>query len=1198
MKHHVLILLTIFLFTISLNGKNNNNLSDTIFKDAKMHIAKDGKSEFEIKFTEGKQISIDSFFEEYKSAFNLSDDNSSKSFRVESDEIGQTHHRFKQYYKEIEIADAQYILHEKNGSLSLAHGKIVRDLDLDVSAAITKDDALQYAISHINAEKYMWENHKNEAFIKREQDDPSATFYPKGQLMISAKNLKFEKDNFRLVYRFDVYAAEPLGRYNVDVDANTGEIVNMISTMMYDDIPGQGLSYYNGTVDIIVTDTVISFDNNVSHWHANSWNAFEGDSWWAADISLGSEGGYDNFWYEVMDTDPISLSGENLQLEFHHRFNVELPGGEPAGYDAWDGMNVRISVDDGETWEVLANPSPIYTNNSLYSFGFSHGEGTGVPGWAGVSDDWAQVTFDLTNYTGQVVKLRFAFASDPGFSTPDSPEMYGWQVDNISVTNTSGTIYSNNGEEAGVTTANLVQEVTIIEGNYRLREHERGGGIFTYDAMNGTSFNLSVDFVDDDLNFTDDNARAGVSVHWGAEATYDYFNEFHGMNSFDNNGKRIISYVHVDDEWFNATMDGTRMRFGDGTGNATPLVSIDIVAHEYSHGVTGFSAGLIYQSEYGALNESFSDVFGNSVEFNTEGAVPDWGVGSGPIQLRSMSDPKLYGQPDTYQGENWADPTNLNFDDGGVHVNSGIQNYWFYLLSDGGSGTNDNSDAYNITAIGMEDAAKIAFRNLTVYLMPTSEYDDARLGSIYAAADLFSENSTQYQTVIDAWNAVGVNRPYFVATIGIESDTLDFRAEVSLAEDTISVSISNYGLESLEVSSIQISGTDFQLASVPALPVTLNYDESINLDVIFAPSIVGDNIATLEITSTDDANPNSTIVLRGDGFEVVAAQEGNIYGVISKSSNCTFLRLDSEGDIGEEIGFTNIGRIRGAAVKPSTGVIYATVFGGTTTQLLRIDAETGSAYELLELDLDNIRAITFDLNDDLYGVQYSSGDLYMLNLETGEITLIGNTGLARIAGLAVNPLDGQLWAAPSNDTVYKIDKTNGEATLIGSTGFSQTTSLSFDSQGKLFGLSGFALSKVTDMILIDTETGTAKLVGSTGFKLVTALISRGELLVGVEDEIAGVIPSDYRLHQNYPNPFNPTTTIKYDLPEESRVVLKVFNLLGQEVRTLVNEKQSAGFKTEVWDGKNNSGNKVGSGIYIYKLNAGTKNHSRKMVLLK
>jgi flagellar hook assembly protein FlgD len=88
------------------------------------------------------------------------------------------------------------------------------------------------------------------------------------------------------------------------------------------------------------------------------------------------------------------------------------------------------------------------------------------------------------------------------------------------------------------------------------------------------------------------------------------------------------------------------------------------------------------------------------------------------------------------------------------------------------------------------------------------------------------------------------------------------------------------------------------------------------------------------------------------------------------------------------------------------------------------------------------------------------------------------------------------------------------------------------------------------------------------------------------------------LHHNFPNPFNPTTTIKYDLKDAGKVTLKVYNMLGQEVRTLVSRNESAGFKSVVWDGRDNSGKMVSSGLYIYRLEAGKFIKSHKMLLVK
>lgn len=105
-----------------------------------------------------------------------------------------------------------------------------------------------------------------------------------------------------------------------------------------------------------------------------------------------------------------------------------------------------------------------------------------------------------------------------------------------------------------------------------------------------------------------------------------------------------------------------------------------------------------------------------------------------------------------------------------------------------------------------------------------------------------------------------------------------------------------------------------------------------------------------------------------------------------------------------------------------------------------------------------------------------------------------------------------------------------------------------------------------------------------------------DIFLGIERE--PVIPESYALQQNYPNPFNPVTTIRYDLPEEVQVDLRIFDLMGREVRTLAHESQTPGQKTIVWDGTDNTGQKVSAGVYLYRLQAGTYLETRKMVFLK
>ncbi len=185
-----------------------------------------------------------------------------------------------------------------------------------------------------------------------------------------------------------------------------------------------------------------------SEWIIDGWNAYDGTSWRCADSTLGNYGGYDNHWYQVLDTPPMLLD-EDATFTFFHRYAVEDPAGVPAPYDGWDGMNVRISTDGGETWTVL--PSATYNVSSSWAFGHpdqGQNEGPGIPSWAGRRDDWHQESFDLSAYTGNEVMLRFAFASDMGYSTGDgAPDLYGWQIDNIEVKSANKVFFTNYGTD-------------------------------------------------------------------------------------------------------------------------------------------------------------------------------------------------------------------------------------------------------------------------------------------------------------------------------------------------------------------------------------------------------------------------------------------------------------------------------------------------------------------------------------------------------------------------------------------------------------------------------------------------------------------------------------------------------------------------------------------------------------------------------
>ena len=116
-----------------------------------------------------------------------------------------------------------------------------------------------------------------------------------------------------------------------------------------------------------------------------------------------------------------------------------------------------------------------------------------------------------------------------------------------------------------------------------------------------------------------------------------------------------------------------------------------------------------------------------------------------------------------------------------------------------------------------------------------------------------------------------------------------------------------------------------------------------------------------------------------------------------------------------------------------------------------------------------------------------------------------------------------------------------------------------------------------------------------GSQLATNVVQKyvGPRITSVEEEIINLLPTGYSLSQNYPNPFNPSTRFRYSVPQSSKVVIKVFDILGKEITTLMNEQKLAGTYELTWNASN-----LPSGVYFYRLNAGEFTETKKMILLK
>ncbi|MGW5215993.1 M4 family metallopeptidase [Streptomyces sp. NPDC004051] len=334
-------------------------------------------------------------------------------------------------------------------------------------------------------------------------------------------------------------------------------------------------------------------------------------------------------------------------------------------------------------------------------------------------------------------------------------KLYEWQAVH---TGTGHTVYSGT---VDLTTARSGSSYTLTDG---ARGNHR-----TYNLNRGTSGTGTLFSGSDDVwgNGSSSNAEsAAADAHYGAALTWDYYKNVHGRNGIRGDGVGAYSRVHYGNNYVNAFWSDSCfcMTYGDGSGNANPLTSIDVAAHEMTHGLTSNTAGLRYSGESGGLNEATSDIFGATVEFyaGNSSDVGDYLIGE-KINIRGNGTPLRYMDRPSKDGsskDSWY--SGLGSID--VHYSSGPANHFFYLLSEGSGAKTVNgvsydsptSDGLPVTGIGRAKAEKIWFRALTTKFTSTTNYAGARTGTLAATGELYGTNSAEYKAVQNAWAAVNV----------------------------------------------------------------------------------------------------------------------------------------------------------------------------------------------------------------------------------------------------------------------------------------------------------------------------------------------------------------------------------------------------------------------------------------------------------
>ena len=592
---------------------------------------------------------------------------------------------FQQYNNGIKVEHGVFKAISKKDIVQAFTAEYYNLASISATPTLSESAALQKAFDFVGATSYAWD------YVLTLGDSPEHVaayneLYPKGELVMVDDYGTTEIDIY-LAYKFNVYAAEPLSRADIYVDATNGKILLNDAIIKHADANGKNK-----------IAKIIRPNKNTNNANANG------------------------------PLRTLVAGSKDLQAIGDTRY---------AGR-----RNFDTTLNENGFYE-LKGTTPTGIPNETFSF-----------------------------------------------------EGYGGIPLNVNLTALSESIFDGD--------SGLLEVPETADNEWNAEEHRKDrfdGPTDTYPAKNEAK-----------------NDDVALDAHWGAEIVLRYWSEIHNRESYDDKGTGVKNYVHYGDAYDNAFWNGTAMTYGDGSyqggtypdGSFAPLTSLDVCGHEIGHGVCEFTADLVYAKESGAMNEGFSDIWAAAVEnFVLEGIdatlpyIP-WGVGEqiderdgglapgkeGSRALRWMDDPKVVGDPDCYDGDNWvpvAGPMcvepNTGNDQCGVHSNSGVLNKWYYLMVEGsgqviseGAGIacrtcplenkvsvedeiTDAGNTYKVESIGFDKADQITYL-AEITLTPNATFLNMRDASILTTQLLYGVASYEEIQVTNAWYAVDIGAIY------------------------------------------------------------------------------------------------------------------------------------------------------------------------------------------------------------------------------------------------------------------------------------------------------------------------------------------------------------------------------------------------------------------------------------------------------
>lgn len=285
----------------------------------------------------------------------------------------------------------------------------------------------------------------------------------------------------------------------------------------------------------------------------------------------------------------------------------------------------------------------------------------------------------------------------------------------------------------------------VTTNSFRLRESGKRQ-VATYRGSIGT------DYTDADNYWNNGTDKIAGDIHYGAELVVDFMKKYFNKNSYDGRGGTLVSVTSggSGNAFWNLANNYATFLVGS-TSSVGPCAALDVVGHEFGHGIADEISGLLYSGEACAIHESFADITGHMTEIMNDSLKANWWLGEkvwvSSNGIRYMKNPNQFNDPKAYGGQYYPK---------GCHGSGGVQNYWFYLQVAGDTGKNQFNYNFSLPGLGHWKACQILYRSMFYYMIPAAKFSDQYIGTLKAAKDLYGSCSYELEHTYKAWKTVNV----------------------------------------------------------------------------------------------------------------------------------------------------------------------------------------------------------------------------------------------------------------------------------------------------------------------------------------------------------------------------------------------------------------------------------------------------------